>query len=161
MAFTAENKYLDSARLRNIAIQSQLQVRLDQLKHDSEIIQLRITKQQSAMREKLYDMRIESGLQKQTNPNVLAKSILQSQGIRHRLNKDIDQVSSRHRVKSATPSITLDQFDRRLRQWRRERTAFERQACCLHVDPRNGTPCFVPNVETAYLSGGFHISLYQ
>lgn len=161
MAFIAESKYLDSARLRNIAVQSQLQVRLDRLKHDSERTQLRITKQKSALRNKLYDMRIEAGLQQQSNPNVLAKSILQSQGMLHRLDKDIDLLSSRRRAKSATPSITLDQFDRRLKQWRRERTAFERQACCLHVDPRYGTPCFVPNVETAYLSGGFHISLRQ
>jgi hypothetical protein len=58
-------------------------------------------------------------------------------------------------------SVSLDEFDRRLKQWRSERSTVDRQTCCVHRDPRFGTPCFVPNVETQHLNGGYHLCLFQ
>lgn len=58
-------------------------------------------------------------------------------------------------------SVSLAEFDRRLKQWRHERSAEERQTCCVHIDPRFDMKCVVPNVETPHLNGGYHLCLYQ
>jgi len=149
--------FLEVALRRNTGAQKHLDATLDDLKKSLKASMNSLHRRQITERRQLHRLQAEKELL-----NTDATSSGLDSGLKvHSVSAYTLRDLSLSQQPSRPPSVTLDEFDRRLRAWCSERTSADRLFCCVHIDPRTEMRCFVPNVETASLFNRFNINIRQ